>query len=57
MLYLSKNAKCLKCKENIKIVQPDGTEMTERFVCDSYKSEVPVEITAEGKDCRYFRPY
>ena len=57
MLYLSKDAKCLMCGENIKIVQPDGTEMTERFVCDSYKDEVPVEITAEGKDCRHFRPY
>jgi hypothetical protein len=33
-----------KCKHNIRVEQPDGTEMTEMVACDGFPYGIPEEI-------------
>jgi len=33
-----------KCKHFIGIEQPDGTEMSERYVCEAFPDAIPEEI-------------
>jgi hypothetical protein len=38
-----------KCKHNPRVYQPDGTELTERVICDAFPDQIPDEI-AYGKN-------
>ncbi|MFW6046751.1 MAG: hypothetical protein ACOCP4_03065 [Candidatus Woesearchaeota archaeon] len=38
-----------RCKHYRGVIQPDGTELSERFVCDAYPSGIPDDIAA-GND-------
>jgi hypothetical protein len=37
------------CIHNVRVIQPDGTEMTERPACDAYPNGIPEDI-AYGDD-------
>lgn len=37
------------CVQNLRVIQPDGTEMTERPACDAYPDGIPSDI-AYGPD-------
>jgi hypothetical protein len=43
------------CKHFIGVVQPDGTELSERVVCAAYPKGIPPEI-AYG-NVKHLRPY
>ena len=50
-MYIMLPPKCFdrKCKHYIGVIQPDGTEMTERNACEAYPDGIPADI-AYGKD-------
>ena len=50
-MHIIMEPKCFerKCKHNIRVIQPDGTEMTEQNACDAYPNGIPADI-AYGDD-------
>ena len=50
-MYMIREPKCFnrKCKHNLRVIQPDGTEMIERNACDAYPEGIPNDI-AYGND-------
>ena len=53
MLILNPKAQCNDCKHDIKVKQPDGTELTEHWRCNRY-ANVPNAMTVYHQPCRYY---
>lgn len=54
MLVSDKRAWCHECIFNPKVSQPDGTEQTEKWICDQYPAKIPTRIIGEGSECEHY---
>jgi len=56
MLIVNSLADCNECIIKRRVEQPDGTEKSEKFVCEEYPDGIPPDITLRIDRCRYKKP-
>ncbi len=54
MLVIHQEPQCWDCKNEPRVVQPDGTEATEKWVCNYYRSRIPYNILIKKDVCAHY---